>query len=357
MSAENQTHVTVLLVEDNRTNLTLMEMLVRQVPNCRPLAFSDPCELAARLAEIVYDIAIVDYQMPGMNGIKLIELLRAAEGGEDKPIVMVTADRETDIKLGAIRAGAMEFLTKPLEPVEFKARLANLARLSLAQRALADRADWLRSEVDKATAELRRREEEVIERLTIAAGYKDRETAQHTIRMARYCGLLARELGMDEAHCRDIQLAAPMHDIGKVGIRDAVLLKQGPLSDDERAHINEHTRIGAAILANPESDLLKLAAEIAAAHHEKWDGTGYPFGIGGEAIPLVGRIAAVADVFDALTSARPYKPAWSVARAFDLLDAEAGTHFDPRCVAAFKRCRADVERVMGDYPDPEQAAA
>ncbi|MDN2581667.1 HD domain-containing phosphohydrolase [Aquibium sp. ELW1220] len=341
----------VLIVEDNRSNLMLMEMLVRQVGRCSVLSYPDPGRLLADLPDIHFDIALVDYQMPGMNGIDLIAAIRADRRFAEKPIVMITADDDADLRLRAIKAGAVEFLTKPLEPVEFKARLTNLARLCEVQLKLADQAEWLRSEVEMATLELRRREEEIINRLTLAAGYKDQETSDHTLRMARYSALIARELGLSDAFCRDLQLAAPMHDIGKVGIRDDVLLKQGSLTASERAHIDTHTSIGAAILAGSSCDLLQLAATIAVSHHEHWDGSGYPKGLSGEDIPLVGRIAAVADVFDALTSERAYKCAWTVDRAFQHLREQAGRHFDPDCVAAFERCREKVLAVMHAYPD------
>lgn len=345
----------ILIVEDNRTNLMLMEMLVRQVPDCDVLAYDHPQDVVRDLATLAFDIALIDYQMPSINGIELITAIRAVKAFADKPLVMVTADHDAVTRLNAIRAGAVEFLHKPIEPVEFKARIANLARLVDVQRKLADKAEWLRSEVDKATVELRRREEEIINRLTRAAGYKDRETGAHTLRMARYSGLLARALGLPEELCRDIQLAAPMHDIGKVGIRDDVLLKNGPLSEAEREHINQHTRIGGAILDGSVCDLLRLASDIALSHHERWDGAGYPAGVKGEQIPLAGRIAAVADVFDALTTERPYKAAWSVDRAFDHIRNEAGRQFDPACVAAFERCRGSVVEVMRSCPDPALA--
>ncbi|RST87195.1 response regulator [Aquibium carbonis] len=345
----------VLVVEDNRSNLMLMEMLVRQVANCSPVPYTDPSTLLADLADIHFDIALVDYQMPGMNGIDLIAAIRRDKRFAEKPIVMITADDDANLRLRAIKAGAVEFLNKPVEPIEFKARLTNLARLCEVQLKLANQAEWLRSEVDAATLELRRREEEIINRLTLAAGYKDQETSAHTLRMARYSAMIARELGLSNEYCADLQLAAPMHDIGKVGIRDDVLLKQGPLTEAERSHIDTHTMIGAAILAGSACDLLQLAGTIAVSHHEHWDGSGYPKGLAGEDIPLVGRIAAVADVFDALTSERPYKPAWSVDRAFAHLREQAGRQFDPECVAAFERCRDRVGALMREFPDHADA--
>ncbi|MFN3547836.1 MAG: HD domain-containing phosphohydrolase [Mesorhizobium sp.] len=341
----------VLIVEDNRSNLMLMEMLVRQIGNCGALPYSDPSRLLADLDRIDFDIALVDYQMPGMNGIDLIAAIRADHRFAEKPIVMITAADDADLRLRAIKAGAVEFLNKPVEPVEFKARLTNLARLCEVQRKLAYQAEWLRSEVENATLELRRREEEIINRLTLAAGYKDQETADHTLRMARYSALIARELGLAEDFCRDLQLAAPMHDIGKVGIRDDVLLKQGRLTESERTHIDTHTSIGAAILADSACDLLQLAGAIAVSHHEHWDGTGYPNRLSGEDIPLAGRIAAVADVFDALTSERSYKTAWTAERAYHHLREQSGRQFDPHCVAAFERCRDKVDAIMREFPD------
>ena len=347
----------VLVVDDNRTNLMMIELLVRHVPGCEPVLRDDPVALAGELGDLAYDVALVDYQMPGMNGIELIGALKAAPGFIDQPIVMITADQERAIRIDAIRAGAVDFLHKPIEPVEFKARLANIARLSVVQRQLGDRALLLRAEIERATQDLRRREEEIIHRLTLAAGFKDRETAAHTVRMAQYCRSIAEALGFDEPSCRDIQLAAPMHDIGKVGIRDAVLLKPGRLDDDERRHMNEHTAIGSSILKGSESHLMKVAAEIAEFHHERWDGSGYPHGLAGEAIPLAARIAAVADVFDALTTARPYKPAWSIDDAFAHLEAGAGRDFDPRVVAAFQSARARVLETRRANPDETAGAA
>ena len=244
-----QNDLIVMIVDDNRTNLLLMDLLVRKLPSCSTLTFESPQQVLERGNDLQFDIAVVDYQMPDMNGIELIQRLRLRPQFSDKPYVMITVDHDSDIKFRALEAGAMEFLHKPLEPVEFKARIRNLARLSEAQRKLTDHAQSLRAEVDKATAELRWREEEIIMRLSRAAGYKDHQTARHTERVARYCGIIARHMGLAEEFSRNLQLAAPMHDIGKVGIRDDVLLKRGTLTDAERLHMNEHTSIGAAILA------------------------------------------------------------------------------------------------------------
>lgn len=348
--------LTILIVDDNRTSLALMDMLVRKLPNCATKLQSDSLSVVQSLGTIEFDIAVIDYQMPNVNGVELTRAIRAEPRFADKPIVMVTVDHDSDIKMAALEAGVVEFLHKPIEPVEFKTRIRNLARLSDAQRKLSSHRDWLSAEVGKATAELRWREEEIVGRLSRAAGYKDHETALHTARMARYSGILARHLGLPEDVCRDIQIAAPMHDIGKVGIRDDVLLKKGFLTEEERLHMNEHTRIGGAILEGSDCPLLKLASDIARTHHERWDGTGYPAGLKDHEIPPAGRIAAVADVFDALTSARPYKAAWSMNHAFAYLVEHSGRHFDPDCVAAFDRAREEIGVIMSMMPDQADAA-
>jgi putative two-component system response regulator len=355
MTATN--NLTIMIVDDNRTNLNLMDMLARKIPNCSTLLFSDPTQVLDQLARIDFDIAVVDYQMPGLNGVELIQRMRLEPRCADKPVVIITADHDSNIKLQALEAGAVEFLHKPIEPVEFKTRLRNLARLCEAQRDLHSHANWLQSEVDKATAELRSREEEVIVRLSRAAGYKDYETSQHTVRMARYSGILARHLGMPEEYCRSMQLAAPMHDIGKVGIRDDVLLKRGSLTEEELVHMRSHTTIGTSILADSHCALLRLAAEISGSHHERWDGQGYPAGLAGREIPISGRIAAIADVFDALTTERPYKKAWTVSQAFTYLREQSGRQFDPECVAAFDRAREEICFVRSALTDKDLHAA
>jgi putative two-component system response regulator len=248
---------------------------------------------------------------------------------------MVTASADRETRHRALEVGATDFLTKPVDPVELKARMANLLALRAAHRQLADRASWLADAVARATADLHEREREVIWRLSMAAEHRDRDTAYHVVRVAEYAGVVAEGLGLDADMVRQIRYAAPMHDVGKVGIPDAVLLKPGQLEPDEIDRMKAHTIIGGRILAESSSPLIRLAAEIALTHHERFDGRGYPYGRAGSDIPLCGRIVAVADVFDALTSERPYKRAWTTADAFAHIEAERGRQFDPACVDAF----------------------
>ena len=228
----------------------------------------------------------------------------------------------------------------------------NLARLSHGRGTLPlRRPPWAWAAGQQRTACQRISDDEIVGVMARAAGYKDRETPMHTTRIACYSAILAHYLGLPDDACSDLRLAATMHDIGKVGLREEVLQKRGFLTEEDRRHMAEHTRIGHAILSGARSDVLRLAAEIALTHHERWDGSGYPQGLKGEQIPLSGRIAAVADVFDALTSVRNYKDAWTLNNAFHYLQERAGEHFDPACVAAFQSGREEVAAVMRVMPD------
>jgi putative two-component system response regulator len=264
-------------------------------------------------------------------------------GCEEIPVLMVTADHETELRHQALQAGANDFLTKPVDRVEFLARARNMLALRKSHKQLANRAEWLAEEVRKATAEIVEREHETIFCLSRAAEYRDPETGAHILRMAHYSRLIARRLGLSQEQQDMLFEAAPMHDIGKVGIPDMILLKPGRLFDAEFEIMKMHATIGYEILRTSKSPLMQVAAEIAWTHHEKFDGSGYPRGLVGEDIPLFGRIVAVADVFDALTSERPYKRAWKVEEAQAFLQEWSGRHFDPRCVNVFLQ---DWEEVM-----------
>jgi len=327
----------ILLVDDNQTNLVLLSKLVAKLPGCQAISFLDPSEVLAALPKLDYDIAVIDYQMPGYNGVELLREIEMFERYRGKPVVMITADTDMATRMACLDAGSIDFLNKPVNPLEFHARMKNLIALVDARNKLADKAEWLREEVAKATSEIREREEEIIDRLSIAASFKDAETGLHTKRVGEYSQLIARALGLSAEECSDIRLAAPMHDVGKVGIPDAVLLKKGKLTEQEFAAMQKHTLLGCDILRESKSSLLQLAATIAASHHERWDGQGYPRRLTGDEIPISGRIVAVADNFDALTTARPYKEAWSVNQAVEHIRDKSGSQFDPDCIRAFEQ--------------------
>ncbi len=325
----------VVIVDDVDINLMLLNRLMDQVGGCRVHCFLKPLEALAFCQATVPDLLLVDYLMPELDGISLVRQLRATPGREDIPVLMVTASDERSVRVEALEAGANDFLSKPLDRTEFFARTRNMLALRRHQIRLADRAQWLQEEVAKATAELRLRDRETIACISRIAEHRDPETGLHTQRMAHYARLIAQHLALPADTQQLLLDAAPMHDVGKVGIPDSILLKPGKLDVAEFETMKNHSRIGYEALVVGQSQLMQMAATIAIAHHEKFDGSGYPAGLVGEAIPLVGRIVAVADVFDALTSARPYKAAWPVDRALQLLRDGAGSHFDPVCVDAF----------------------
>jgi putative two-component system response regulator len=343
----------VVIVDDTQINVTLMQALVNRIEGCKPICFT---ESAAGLAWCLAndpDLVIVDYMMPAPDGIEFIQRLRADPAKAELPMLMVTADHEKEVRYRALESGANDFLTKPVDRIEFTSRVKNMLAIRRSHLALTDRAAWLADEVNKATAEIREREREAVFRLARAAEFRDPETGAHIQRMAHYSQLIAAGLGLDEAQQELILEAAPMHDVGKLGTPDMILLKPGKLTPEEFAVMKQHAVIGWEILRDSSAPTLQVAAEIAHTHHEKFDGSGYPRGLAGDQIPLFGRIVAVADVFDALTSARPYKPAWELDKAWTFIAEGRGSHFDPQCVDAFLASRDQVIAIRERFQDPE----
>jgi putative two-component system response regulator len=341
----------VIIVDDTQINLTLMEALIKKVEGCVPTCFIESAKGLDWCTENEADLVIVDYMMPAPDGIEFIQRLRAAPGRQDVPILMVTADHEKEVRYRALESGATDFLTKPIDRIEFSSRARNMLAIRRSHMLLADRAALLAKEVAEATQEIRSRERETIFRLARAAEFRDPETGGHIQRMAHYSRLIAAKLGWDE-HAQEMLLqAAPMHDVGKLGTPDMILLKPGKLTAEEFDIMKQHAAIGWEILKDSSSPVLELAAEIALTHHEKFDGSGYPNGRTGSEIALSGRIVAVADVFDALMSTRPYKPAWELEKALDLLQQGSGTHFDADCVTAFMESLDDVLVIRERYSD------
>jgi len=341
----------VVIVDDTQLNLTLLQHLVRKLQNCESICFTNPVEALEWCLANEPDLVVVDFMMPEMSGTELTEKFRLHY--PDIPVLMVTANHETELRHQALQIGVTDFLNKPLDHAEFLARTKNMLALRQSHKNLADRASWLADEVKKATERIVAQERETIFCLARAAEYRDPETGAHIIRMAHYSKHIARILGLPVDQQDLLLQAAPMHDIGKVGTPDSILLKPGKLTDDEFSIMKNHAKIGYEVLNTSSSPLLKVAAEIAHTHHEKFDGSGYPNGLKGEDIPLFGRIVAVADVFDALTSERPYKKAWSVEQASQLLHDGSGKHFDPQCVSAFFTDFDEVMAIKIKFADDE----
>ncbi len=347
----------VLIVDDTLANLKLMESLIRKIGDeLSPFTHADPQAGLAACAAQAVDLLIVDYMMPGLDGIEFIRRFRALPGHDETPVLMVTADHERNTRYGALDVGATDFLTKPIDSREFRSRVRNMLALQRSRKLIADRAQWLEEEVAKRTHEIVAREMEMIMRLSRAAEFRDPETGAHIQRMSQFSRLIAEQLGMPDAEQELILRAAPMHDVGKIAIPDHILLKPGRLTPEEFELMKRHAEYGYEILKNSCSTLLDVAAIIARSHHEKFDGSGYPAGLRGEDIPLYGRIVAVADVFDALTSARPYKEPWPLEDATGFLRQGAGSHFDPRCVEAFLARLDDVLLVQARFKDADSPA-
>ena len=342
----------IVIVDDNPVNLKLMESLVKRANvDYQPLTFQDSAKGLEWCLSNVIDLLIVDYMMPSPDGLEFIRRYREHPENADIPVLMITADHEKETRYAALESGANDFLTKPIDNAEFRARLRNMISLRRSQKALADRAAWLAEKVAEATSEILDREHEMITRLSRAAEFRDPETGAHIQRMSNYSQVIADQLGLPREEQELILRAAPMHDVGKIAIPDNILLKPGKLDETEFAIMKTHAEKGYEILRGSRSSLLDIAAMIARSHHEKFDGSGYPLGLAGEAIPLYGRIVAVADVFDALTTERPYKKPWAIEDAMDFLFTNAGTHFDPLCVAAFIARIKDVLAIRASYQD------
>ncbi len=324
----------VLIIDDQFTSRRILEQLVTGLSDhLKVKLFAEPVSALAWAETHQPDLVLTDYKMPNMDGIDFTRRFRGIY--PDVPLVMVTGLEDKEIRYQALEAGATDFLTKPIDHTECLARCRNLLLLSHHQHLIKDRAHLLEQKVAEATQEIRIREQETLLRLAKAGEYRDEETGNHVLRMAKFARLMAEKLGCPEGDCHVIEIAAPMHDIGKIGIPDGILLKPGKLDADELRIMRTHARIGYEILKDSPSKYLQMGAVIALGHHERYDGTGYPSRLRGYEIPLEARIVAVADVFDALTSDRPYKKAWSIQDAINYLSAERGKHFDPECIDAF----------------------
>jgi two-component system, response regulator RpfG len=324
-----------LLVDDSRSVLNFLRRHVEAAGLVEATTFLDPMEAITCAQVRDFDLVLVDYEMPHMDGISFIRALRALPRCADIPIAMITSQQTDQVKMEALEAGATDFLPKQPQSLEMTVRLRNLVRLGAAVRKQNDRATDLASAVAAATEKLGQREEEIILRLALAVEFRDNDTGEHALRVARYSRIIADQLGLSPRLCRDIYLAAPLHDVGKVAIPDNILLKPGRLTEEEMAIIRTHTTVGHRILADSACELIQLGAAIASAHHERWDGTGYPHGLRETAIPIAARVVAVADVFDALTTRRPYKEPMPLAVAREYLVNNMGRQFDPACVDAF----------------------
>lgn len=326
----------ILAVDDEPANLLLLRRMLERAGYRRLQTETDPVRAVRVFLEIEPSLVLLDLHMPAMSGFELMHRLGPEAGGRSGvPFLVLTADATEDTKQRALSSGARDFLIKPFSQSELLLRVRNLLEVQLLHARLREHNAGLEQKVAERTSDLEQARREILSRLALAAEYRDDQTQEHAWRIGRTCALLARRLGLGESAVELIGQAAPLHDVGKIGIPDGILLKPGKLTDREFAAIKTHTTIGAEILSGSQSRLLNLAEQIALTHHERWDGTGYPHRLARDAIPIAGRIAAIADVFDALTHERPYKQAWSVEQAVQEVLSQRGRQFDPRVVDAF----------------------
>ena len=326
---------TILIIDDEPINLKLLDKILQSQGYQHLVLISDPREVLNAYHAHSPDLILLDINMPHLDGYQVMEQLKELQDPLLPPIIILTAQHGKDYLLRALNAGARDFITKPFDRNELLMRVRNLLDAQLAHRLMHDQKNMLEQLVQQRTEELRQTRLQVVQRLGRAAEYRDEETGSHILRMSHMSALLARALGWSDSDCELMLHASPMHDIGKIGIPDAILLKPGKFEPNEWEIMKTHARIGGELLEGDNSDLMRMAREIAYTHHEKWDGSGYPNGLSGDAIPQAGRIAALADVFDALTSVRPYKKAWTIEAAIDLIKENRGTHFDPQLVDVF----------------------
>ncbi len=336
-------HARILIVDDEAANVELLRRVLDRAGFRKVDSTSDPCEAVSLYVQTRPDLILLDLHMPHMDGLAVMDRLNQIIEASYLPILMLTGDLSPEARREALSRGAKDFVNKPFNPDEVLLRIRTLLETRFLYLQIQSQNQMLEAKVRERTRELESAQIEIIERLARAAEFRDDNTGQHTERVGHMAALLARELGLTDAQVSLIRRAAPLHDVGKIGIPDAILLKLGNLTPAEFELVKTHTTIGARILSGSRFALLRLAEEIAFSHHERWDGAGYA-GLAGDQIPLAGRIVTVADVFDALTQKRPYKPAWPVEEAVAEVDRQRGRQFDPAIVDAFLRIVEKRER-------------
>jgi response regulator RpfG family c-di-GMP phosphodiesterase len=334
---------TILILDDEPDNVHLIEETIRRnLPDVHTIGFCSPREAATWCEQNEPDLCLIDYKMPGMSGIEFMAQLRRRRYFQSVPIIMITGQPDAELQQRALESGVIDFLSKPINVADVVMRTRNHLRL---------RDSLCSGQKESAQQIIEDEQAAIIQRLTRLSGYRDEETGNHMRRMAYTSNLIARELGLARRYCEMLLLAAPMHDIGKVGIPDHILLKPGPLDEAEWKVMQTHARIGYDLLKGGQSELMHLGAEIALTHHEKYNGEGYPNGFSGETIPLSGRIVATADVFDALVNARHYKKAWVLDDAVHYMRNESGRHLDPGCVNVLLQHIDDVVDIQNNFTD------
>jgi len=339
----------ILIIDDQKLHLGLLKDIIRKAGYTNIEATTDPQEGIELYRDFKPDILLLDLVMPKIDGFSVMAQLKEIIKNEAMPILALSPEKGQDIRLKALEAGATDFISKPYEGIEVLVRIRNIIAGHLLHNQVKNQNRILEEKVQERTKELRTTRLDIIRRLARAAEFRDEDTGIHIVRMSKLCAKVGKAMGLDDYQCDLLLNASPLHDIGKLGIPDNVLLKPGKLDPSEWEIMKKHAAIGAELLSGSNSDLMEMAEIIALTHHEKWDGTGYPQGLKGEEIPLVGRITAICDVFDALLSKRPYKKAWTFEEVIVEIKAASGKHFDPEVTEAFLGILPDKEIIEKDY--------
>jgi two-component system response regulator RpfG len=339
----------VLIVDDQQSARDLMRTVLQEVSGLSIHDFEDPIEALEWSERFRPDLLLLDYRMPSMDGLEFARRFRAPLNHRDVPIVLVTVVGDEPVRLAALEAGIIDYVVKPIKPREIRARCQNLLQLRQFGESNKLRANSLQQRLLESMHDVQERERETLTRLARAIELRDTGTSAYLERMSHFAGLIADSMGMSDEDARMVELAAPLHDLGKIAIPDAILLKRGPLTSEETAVMRRHPQIGYELLSDSANRFIRTSALIALRHHEHYDGRGYPDGLARDAIPLHARIVAVADVLDALLSPRPYKEAWELGRALEYMRDQRGLHFDPACVDALLRDETLVAEVCERY--------
>lgn len=342
----------ILVVDDNPDQLDLMEVMLRKRGYTNVVLTEDPTSVAPSYAQQAYDLILLDMEMPVMNGIAVMRELKGVLHGAFMPVIVLTAHEGAQVRLQALSEGARDYISKPFVEAEFAHRIHNHLEVRMLYSERERQNEILEQKVAERTAELKETQTDILRRLAKAGDFRDSDTGNHVTRVGHSCRALAEAIGLNAHMTEMIYMASPLHDIGKIGVPDHILLKKGRHTEEEQAIMRKHVDFGVEMLADHPAPLLQVACSIAQNHHEKWDGTGYPHALQGDAIPVEARIVAICDVFDALTSIRPYKVAWSVEQAVQYLKDNAGTHFDPNLVATFEKILPEIQAIRERYADP-----
>ena len=375
MAKESVRDAKIMIIDDEQLVIKVVKRYLTTEGYSNFISVSDSRKAIQKIREELPDVILSDVNMRDVNGLDILRARQKSPIMNLIPVLILSSNEEQDIKRQALELGATDFLAKPVDPCDLSLRVRNALIVKRHHDHLANYANELEDEVCQRIDELEHSREQIVHCLARAAEYRDNETGEHIIRVGKYCRVIAEELGFSEDYCRKIELSAQLHDVGKIGIPDAVLLNPGrldaeefevmkthcgvgleimePLSELDQDRVRRHSSSGAFIMDGVESPMLELAASIARTHHEKWDGTGYPAKLAGESIPIEGRICCVADVFDALCSERPYKPKFPLKKCLEIMLSERGTRFDPKVLDAFFARFEQIEEIRQNHEDQD----